>query len=103
MTAPRPGEMFHLDLDGTVIAGRYVEVEPPHRMLLRWDRQGADAATPTPTFIEITLNPTGDSTNVRVEFSGLSAEDAAFYPPLWARHLGRIATALASTEPAPGN
>ncbi len=52
-------------------------------MLLRWDRQGTDATTPTPTFIEITLTPTGDGTNVRVQFSGLSAEDAAFYLQLW--------------------
>ena len=72
MTAPRVGETFHLDLDGTAIAGRYIEVDPPHRMLLRWDRQETDTATPTPTFIEITLTPTGDGTNVRVEFSGLS-------------------------------
>ena len=103
MTAPRPGEMFHLDLDGTAIDGRYIEVEPPHRMLLRWDRQGTDTATPTPTFIEITLTPTGDDTDVRVQFFGLSAEDAAFYPQLWARHLDRIATPLASAEPAHGN
>ena len=105
MTAPRVGETFHLDLDGTAIAGRYIEVDPPHRMLLRWDRQGTDTATPTPTFIEITLTPTGDGTNVRVQFSGLSAEDAAFYPQLWARHLDRIAAALAGAEPGalPGN
>ena len=31
MTAPRVGETFHLDLDGTAIAGRYIEVDPPHR------------------------------------------------------------------------
>ena len=103
VTAPRVGETFHLDLDGTAIAGRYIEVDPPHRMLLRWDRQGTDTATPTPTFIEITLTPTGDGTNVKVEFSGLSAEDAAFYPQLWARHLDRIASALAGAEPANGN
>ena len=103
MTAPRVGETFHLDLDGTAIAGHYIEVDPPHRMLLRWDRQGSDTATLTPTFIEITLTPTGDDTNVRVEFSGLSGEDAAFYPQLWARHLDRIAAALASAEPAQGN
>ena len=103
MTAPRVGETFHLDLDGTAIAGRYIEVDPPHRMLLRWDRQGTDTATPTPTFIEITLTPTGDGTNVRVQFSGLSAEDAAFYPQLWARHLDRIAAAFAGAEPAHGN
>jgi hypothetical protein len=103
MTAPRVGETFHLDLDGTAIAGRYIEVDPPHRMLLRWDRQGTDTATPTPTFVEITLTPMGDGTNVRVQFSGLSAEDAAFYPQLWARHLDRIAAAFAGAEPAHGN
>ena len=42
MTAPRVGETFQLDLDGTAFAGRYIEVDPPHRMLLRWDRQGTD-------------------------------------------------------------
>ena len=99
MTAPRVGETFHLDLHGTTIAGRYIEVDPPHRMLLRWDRQGTDTATPTPTFIEITLTPTSDGTNVRVQFSGLCAEDAAFYRQLWARHLDRIATVFASANP----
>ena len=59
MTAPRVGETFHLDLDGMAIAGRYIEVDPPHRMLLSWDRQRADTTTPTATFIEITLTPTG--------------------------------------------
>ncbi len=101
MTAPRVGKTFHLDLDGTVIVGRYIEVDPPHRMLIRWDRQGTDPATPT--FIEITLTPTDDGTTVKVDFSGLSGEDATFYPQLWARHLDRIATTLAGAKPAHGN
>ena len=68
-------------------------------MLLRWDRQGTDTATPTPTFIEITLTPTGDGTIVRVQFSGLSAEDAAFYSQLWARHLDRLALPWLAPNP----
>ena len=103
MTAPRPGDGFHLDLDGTAITGHYIEVDPPHRLVIGWDRQGTDAATPTPARIEITLIPMGDGTNVSVRFSGLSAEDAAFYPQLWARHLDRIAAALAGAQPAHGN
>ena len=59
MTAARPGDAFHLDLDGTVIAGRYIEVDPPHRLVIGWDRQGTDKATPTPALVEITLTPTG--------------------------------------------
>ena len=105
MTAPRPGDAFHLDLEGTVIAGRYIEVDPPHRLVIGWEPQGTDTATPTPALVEITLTPTGDGTNVKVQFSGLSAEDAAFYRPLWVRHLDRIAAAFAGAEPGapPGN
>jgi hypothetical protein len=62
-----------------------------------------DTTTPTPTFIEIRLTPTGDGTDVKVQLSGLSAEDASFYPQLWARHLDRIAAALARAEPVQGN
>ena len=99
MTTTRPGDAFHLDLDGTVIAGRYIEVDPPHRLVMEWDHQGTDNSTPTPALIEITLTPVGDSTAVKVQFSGLSTEDAAIYHQLWARHLDRIATAFAGAEP----
>ena len=102
MTAPQPGDAFHLDLDGTVIAGRYIEVDPPHRLVIGWDRQGTNKATPTPALIEITLTSTVVGTNVRVQLSGLSAENNAFYRRLWARQLDRIAAAFAGAE-LPGN
>jgi uncharacterized protein YndB with AHSA1/START domain len=98
VTAPRPGDAFHLDLDGTVIAGRYIEVDRPHRMVIGLDRQGTGKETPTPASIEITMTPTGDGTNVTVQLSGLSAEDSEFYLQLWERHLDRIATALAGSD-----
>jgi uncharacterized protein YndB with AHSA1/START domain len=105
MTAPRPGDAFHLDLDGTVIGGRYIEVDPPHRMVIGWERHGTDEAPPTNALIEITFIPTGDGTDVKVQLSGLSAEDAAFYRQLWARYLDRIAAAFAGAElgALPGN
>ena len=99
MTAARPGDRFHLDVGGTVIVGRYVEVDRPHRLVMEWDRQGTDDATPTPALIEITFTPTGDRTTVKVEVSGVGAEDATFYRQLWADHLDRIADAFAGTEP----
>ena len=106
MKAPRPGDAFHLDLDGTVIAARYIEIDPPVRMLIEWDRQGTDKATPALALIEITFTPTGDGTTVvEVQLSGLSAEDAAFYPQLLERYLDRIAAAFAGAESGalPGN
>jgi uncharacterized protein YndB with AHSA1/START domain len=99
MTVARPGDAFHLDLDGTVIAGRDIEVDPPHRLVIKWDHQGTDNATPTPALIEITLNPAGDLTTVEVQLSGLGAEDADFYVELVMRHLDRIAASFAGGEP----
>jgi uncharacterized protein YndB with AHSA1/START domain len=95
------GDTFHLDLDGTVITDRYIEVDPSHRLVIGWDRQGTDTATPAPAFIEITFTPAGDGTNVEIQFSGLSEEDDAFYGQLWERYLDRIATAKGSRFPPP--
>jgi hypothetical protein len=99
MKAPRPGDAFHLDLDGTVIAGRHIEVDPPVRMLTERDRQGTGKATPALALM-ITFTPTGDGATVaEVQLPGLSAEDAAFYPQLPERYLDRIAAAFAGAEP----
>lgn len=98
MTAPRPGDPFHLDLDGTVITGRYLEVDSPHRMVIEWDCPGTDRATPTAALIEFTFTPTGDETTVEVHLAGLSAEAADVYRQLFARYLDRIAAAFAGTE-----
>ncbi len=72
MTAPRPGDAIHFDLDGTVISGRYIEVDPPHRMVIGWDVQGTNNATLPPALIEITLTPTGEGTDVKVQLSSLN-------------------------------
>lgn len=100
MKVPRPGDAFHLDLGGTVIAGRHIEVDPPVRMLTERDRQRTGKATPALALIEITFTPTGDDATVaEVQLPGLRAEDAAFYPQLPERYLDRIAAAFAGAEP----
>ncbi len=98
MTVPRPGDPFHLDLDGTVITGHYIETDSPHRLLIEWDRQPTNNTAPAPALIEFTFTPTGGQTEVEVQLSGLSAEDAEFYPQLFARYLDRINAALAGAE-----
>ena len=99
MTTPRPGDPFHLDLGGNAIAGHYLEVDPPHRLVIGWDLPHSDDGTPTSATVEITLTPTGSGTDVKVQLSGLSASDAAFHQHLWARHLDQIAARFAGSEP----
>jgi uncharacterized protein YndB with AHSA1/START domain len=37
-----PGGVFHLDINGVPVRGRYLELAPPHRLLISW-------GTPDPT------------------------------------------------------
>jgi uncharacterized protein YndB with AHSA1/START domain len=37
-----PGGVLHLDINGVPVGGRYLELDPPHRLVLSW-------ATPAPT------------------------------------------------------
>ena len=84
-----------------MIAGRYIEVDPPNRMAIQRDRQGTDKATPARALIEITFTLKGYSTTVvEVRLSGPSPDDAAFCAQLLARYLDRLAAAFAGTEPA---
>ena len=78
------GDRFDLELDGVAIIGRYLVVDPPYRVVVRWDRRRVDASAVVSTTIEITLTPTAGSTLVRVQFSDVTEEEAAIYSRLWA-------------------
>ena len=92
----RPGDKFHVVVDGTALDGRYVEVDSPHRIVIAWDRQGADDASPT--LVEITFTPTGGNTDMTIQFIALSAEDADFSGKIWQRYLDWIAGAQWSSR-----
>lgn len=98
MTAPQPGDPFHLALDETVIGGHYIEVDSPHRLLIKWDRQRTDNATAIPALIEFTFTPVGDESSVEVHLSGLNAKESGFYAQLFARYLDRIKDGFAAAE-----
>ena len=70
MTAVQPGDPFHLDLEGTLIDGRILEVDPPHRLLVGWEHPGSDAATSVPALAEITLTPAAEADSLRRYFLG---------------------------------
>ena len=98
MTAPRPGDAFRMELDGEVIAGRYIEVDSPRRMLIGWDRRATGNTAQEPALIEFMFTPRGTETTVEVEVFGLGVEEAEFYSPLFARYLDRIKAAFPAAD-----
>ena len=72
---PKPGGVFRLDVDGEHIAsGRYLEVDPPHRVVMSWGWEGSADVGPGSTTVEITLEPDREGTLLRLRHTGLPTE-----------------------------
>ena len=80
-----PGGVFHLDINGVPVRGRYLELDPPHRLLISWGHAGSDRLPPGSSTVEITLTPIPDGTRVTVEHRDLPPDEAA-------QHATRLAT-----------
>ena len=85
-----PGGVFHLDINGVPVRGRYLELEPPHRLLISWGHAGSDRLPPGSSLVEITLTPIPAGTRVVVEHRGLPPDEAAQHAIGWPHFLGRL-------------
>jgi uncharacterized protein YndB with AHSA1/START domain len=96
-----PGGVFHLDINGVPVRGRYLELDPPHRLLISWGHAGSDRLPPGSSTVEITLTPIPDGTRVTVEHRDLPADDAAQHAAGWPHFLARLSIATRSDDPGP--
>src|SRR3712207_72492 len=53
---PRPDGEFTLDIRGARVRGRYLELEPPHRILISWGYAGSRRLPPGASVVEVRLN-----------------------------------------------
>jgi uncharacterized protein YndB with AHSA1/START domain len=98
----RPGGVFRCDINGRNIAsGRYVELDPPRRVVFTWGWEADDAATaPGSSTVEILLEPEGDETHLRLIHSDLPSADAAErHRHGWEHYAERLALAAGGGDP----
>ena len=57
---------FTLDINGVLVRGRYLEIDPPRRLLISWGHAGSETLPPGASTVEITLTPEDDGTTVRI-------------------------------------
>jgi uncharacterized protein YndB with AHSA1/START domain len=76
---PRPGGRYRVEvLPGDVVLGRFVELDPPRRLVQTWGWEGRSGSVPPgSTTVAFDLVPRDDGTLVRVTHSGLSRGVAA--------------------------
>src|SRR6185437_15171743 len=89
---PAPGGAFEVDINGVPVRGRYLEVEPPHRLLISWGHAGSERLPPGTSTLEVRLTPADGGTRVDITHSGLPEPEATGHVRGWRYFLDRLAT-----------
>lgn len=98
---PRSGGEFTLDINGVPVRGRYLEVDPPQRLVISWGHAGSERLPPGASTVEVTLTPDAEGTTVHIEHRGLPEVEARQHAIGWAHFLARLGTAGAGGDPGP--
>src|SRR5207302_1538052 len=66
-----PGGEFAVDINGVPVRGQYLELEPPHRVVISWGMAGSDDFPPGASRVEFTLTATASGTALSLLHTGL--------------------------------
>ena len=92
-----PGGVFAVDIDGTPVRGEYLEVDPPHAVVISWGVLGNDSLPAGSSRVEFRLTPIAAGTRLDLTHSGLPAVEQPKHALGWAQYLARLAHAATST------
>lgn len=98
---PRPDGTLSLDINGSPIRGRYLEVDPPHRVVVSWGVAGSEVHPPGSSRVEFTLVAVGDGTRLDLRHTGLPEEQSSGYASGWMHFAARLRIAAAGGDAGP--
>jgi uncharacterized protein YndB with AHSA1/START domain len=97
---PRPGGVCRLDINGSVMIGRFEQVEFPSKLTFTWGwEQRLFEVPPQSTAVEVSFEPDADGTLVRLAHSRLPAGQAVeFHRAGWRHYMQRLSVVAAGGE-----
>lgn len=96
---PRPGGTFNLDIQGTPVRGRYLELDPPHRVVIAWGYAGSDSLPPGTSTVEVRLRADNGGTSVELEHRNLPEDEARGHLEGWNHYFARLRLAATGADP----
>lgn len=96
--APMVGGRFAVDVEGVAVRGRYLELDPPRRLVVSWGHAESEHLPPGASTVEILLSPEAGGTRVEIRHSDLPEPEASRHPAGWRRFLAQLARVAPSTE-----
>lgn len=104
----RPGGIYRVEINDQAVArGEFVEIVPPSKVLVSFGWEGQEAGRgehgvpPGSSRVEVTLEPDGDGTLVRLRHYDLPEQARDMHGQGWELYLGRFATAASGGDPGP--
>jgi uncharacterized protein YndB with AHSA1/START domain len=95
----RPGGQFKVDVRGAPVRGRYLELDPPHRLVIAWGYAGSDTLPPAASTVEVRLTAEAGGTRVELEHRDLPVEEAPGHATGWRHYLERLRLAASGRDP----
>jgi uncharacterized protein YndB with AHSA1/START domain len=104
---PRPGGINHQTHSGGeerrgspyYMRGEFVEVAPPSRVVFTWGFENEDVPVkPGESTVEVTLEPSGGGTLLRLVHRDLPASEIASHTEGWTELLARLADLVSELE-----
>ena len=97
----RPGGTFAVDINGSPVRGHFLEIDPPHRVVVSWGVAGSDVHPPGSSRVEFTLVPVGDGTRLGLRPSGPPDQQAPRHARGGGHLSARLPAAAAGGDPGP--
>lgn len=98
-----PGGKFAVDINGYLVRGEYLEVDPPHRVVVSWGVAGTDDLPPGSSRVEFNLRPSTTGTTPNLVHTGLPDTHARTHAAGWANYLTRLQAAARGIDPGSDN
>jgi len=98
---PVPGGEFAVDINGYLIRGEYLVVDPPHRVVVSWGMAGAEDLPPGSSRVEFILRPTSSGTNLDLHHTGLPETRASTHSRGRHNYLTRLRSSARGVDPGP--
>ena len=102
---PQPGGIYRVEMGDRIVArGEYVELDRPSRVVFTWGWEGQESSGPNgvppgSSRVEVTLEPDGEGTLVRLRHLDLPEETRQIHGEGWDLYLGRLAVVAAGGDP----
>jgi uncharacterized protein YndB with AHSA1/START domain len=96
---PEPGGGFAVDINGLLVRGEYLEVDPPRRVVVSWGMAGSEDLPPGSSRVEFTLTATASGTALSLVHTGLPDSRAQGHAQGWTNYLERLLLAARGIDP----